>query len=63
MFLSESRSVELPSFVTAALLTDQYSDTPALPLVPMTFTDKTTEPGKTHTYRVIAVNTVGLRSK
>ncbi len=41
----------------------QYSDTPALPLVPMSFTDKTAEPGKTHTYRVIAVNTVGLRSK
>ncbi|PAW84908.1 MAG: hypothetical protein B9S33_10865 [Pedosphaera sp. Tous-C6FEB] len=41
----------------------QYSDTPALPLVPMSFTDKTAEPGKQHTYRVIAVNTVGLRSK
>ena len=41
----------------------QYSDTPALPLVPLTFTDKTAEPGKTHAYRVIAVNTVGLRSK
>lgn len=41
----------------------QYSDTPALPLVPMSYTDKTAEPGKTHTYRVIAVNTVGLKSK
>jgi len=41
----------------------QYSDTPSLPLVPMAFTDKTAEPGKQHTYRVIAVNTVGLRSK
>jgi hypothetical protein len=29
----------------------------------MSYTDKTAEPGKTHTYRVIAVNTVGLKSK
>ena len=41
----------------------QYSDTPTQPLVPMTFTDKTAEPGKQHTYRIISVNTVGLRSK
>jgi hypothetical protein len=41
----------------------QYSDTPSLPLVPLTFTDKTAESGKSHAYRVIAVNTVGLRSK
>jgi lysophospholipase L1-like esterase/pimeloyl-ACP methyl ester carboxylesterase len=41
----------------------QYSDTPTQPLVPMQFTDATAEPGKKHTYRVIAVNTVGLRSK
>jgi hypothetical protein len=31
--------------------------------VPMEFTDSKAEPGKKHTYRVIAVNTVGLKSK
>jgi hypothetical protein len=41
----------------------QYSDTPAQPLVPMQFTDTTADPGKTHGYRVIAVNTVGVRSQ
>lgn len=41
----------------------QYSDTPTQPLVPMQYTDAKAEPGKTHDYRVIAVNTVGLRSK
>ena len=41
----------------------QYSDTPTQPLVPMQFTDTKAEPGKNHTYRVIAVNTVGLKSK
>jgi hypothetical protein len=41
----------------------QYSDTPTQPLVPMTFTDKTAEAGKKHSYRVIAVNTAGLKSK
>src|SRR4051794_17650442 len=41
----------------------QYSDTPTQPLVPMQFTDATADPGKTHTYRVIAVNTVGSKSK
>ena len=41
----------------------QYSDTPTQPLVPMRFTDTKAEPGKTHQYRVIAVNTVGLKSK
>lgn len=40
----------------------QYSDTPLQPLVPMTFTDTKAEPGKQHRYRVIAVNTVGLKS-
>ena len=29
----------------------------------MQFTDTKAEAGKTHTYRVIAVNTVGLKSK
>lgn len=41
----------------------QYSDTPTQPLVPMGFTDKTAKPGSKHVYRVIAVNTVGLKSK
>jgi hypothetical protein len=41
----------------------QYSDTPTQPLVPMQFTDTRAEPGKKHTYRVIAVNTVGLKSE
>jgi hypothetical protein len=40
----------------------QYSDTPTLPLVPMRYVDTTAEPGKKHAYRVIAVNTVGLKS-
>ena len=41
----------------------QYSDTPALPLVPMQFTDTKSEAGKQHVYRVIAVNTAGLKSE
>jgi hypothetical protein len=41
----------------------QYSDTPNQPLVPMTFTDTKPEPNKTHQYRVITVNTVGLKSE
>ena len=41
----------------------QYSDTPNNPLVEMKFTDPKPEAGKTHTYRVISVNTLGLRSK
>jgi hypothetical protein len=41
----------------------QYSDTPTQPLVPMRFVDTTAESGGKHTYRVIAVNTVGLKSK
>ena len=41
----------------------QYSDTPAYPLVKMTFTDKKAEAGKKYDYRVIAVNTAGLQSK
>jgi pimeloyl-ACP methyl ester carboxylesterase len=41
----------------------QYSDTPTQPLVPMRYTDPTPETGKTHAYRVIAVNTAGLKSK
>jgi len=41
----------------------QYSDTPTQPLVPMQFIDTTAQAGKKHSYRVIAVNTVGLKSK
>lgn len=40
----------------------QYSDTPTQPLVPMQFRDATATAGKPHVYRVIAVNTVGLKS-
>ena len=39
----------------------QYSDTPTQPLVPMQFTDTKAKPGKKYAYRVIAVNTVGLK--
>jgi pimeloyl-ACP methyl ester carboxylesterase len=39
----------------------QYSDTPSMPLIPMQFVDKTAKDG--HAYRVIAVNTAGLKSK
>ena len=40
-----------------------YSDTPTQPLVQMHFTDTTAEAGKTYQYRVISVNTVGLKSR
>jgi acetyl esterase/lipase len=40
----------------------QYSDTPTQPLVRMRYTDKMAADGKTHAYRVIAVNTVGAKS-
>jgi len=41
----------------------QYSDTPTQPLVPLRFADTKTEPGTKHSYRVIAVNTVGDKSQ
>jgi hypothetical protein len=41
----------------------QYSDTPTQPLVPMQYTDTKADPGTKHAYRVIAVNTVGLKSQ
>ncbi|WP_435008769.1 hypothetical protein P12x_000031 [Tundrisphaera lichenicola] len=41
----------------------QYSDTPTQPLVPLQFIDTRAEPGHKHIYRVIAVNTAGLKSK
>jgi pimeloyl-ACP methyl ester carboxylesterase len=40
----------------------QYSDTPTQPLVPLRFTDSTARPDDQHTYRILAVNTVGLKS-
>ncbi len=40
----------------------QYSDTPTVPLAGMRYTDKDAAPSAQHTYRVIAVNTRGLRS-
>jgi hypothetical protein len=41
----------------------QYSDTPLNPLAEMRFTDATAQPGKKHRYKIIAVNTAGLRSE
>lgn len=41
----------------------QYSDTPPQPLAALRFTDATIKPGDKHTYRVIAVNTQGLKSE
>ncbi len=41
----------------------QYSDTPLAPLVEMRYLDTTREPGKSHSYRIIAVNTAGLQSE
>ena len=41
----------------------QYSDTPTQPLESMHFIDGRVEPGKHHTYRVSAMNTVGLNSE
>lgn len=41
----------------------QYSDTPAWPLARLQFTDTTAQPGRKHRYKVMAVNTAGLRSK
>jgi len=40
-----------------------YSDTPTQPLVEMRFTDTKAETGKTYQYKVVAVNTLGLKSK
>lgn len=40
----------------------QYSDTPPQPLVQMAFKDNHAEPGKSYQYRIMAVNTVGLKS-
>lgn len=40
----------------------QYSDTPAFPLQKMEYVDKSQVKGKAHAYKVISVNTVGLKS-
>lgn len=40
----------------------QYSDTPTQPLVGMEFTDTGAKVGTAHRYRVISVNTMGLKS-
>jgi hypothetical protein len=41
----------------------QYSDTPTQPLVPMRYTDTKAVAGAKHVYRIVAVNTMGLKSK
>lgn len=41
----------------------QYSDTPTQPLVQMRYIDSKAKPGVKHSYRVIAVNTVGFKSR
>ncbi len=41
----------------------EYNDTPMQPLVPMQSADTKAEPGTKHSYRVLAVNTVGLKSQ
>jgi hypothetical protein len=40
----------------------QYSDTPTQPLFRMQYTDTTAEAGKKHSYKITALNTVGLKS-
>jgi hypothetical protein len=40
-----------------------YGDTPVEPLPDFKFTDATAKPGARHEYRVVAVNSVGLKSK
>ena len=40
-----------------------YHDTPERPLPEMRFVDKSAQPGMKHKYRVVAVNSVGLKSK
>ena len=40
-----------------------HGDTPEKPVREMKFTDTTAKPGEKHSYAVIAVNSVGLRSK
>ena len=39
-----------------------YGDTPVLPFPELRFTDTTAKAGARHEYRVIAVNSAGLKS-
>jgi pimeloyl-ACP methyl ester carboxylesterase len=39
-----------------------YHDTPAQPMPEMKYLDRTAKPGEKHTYEVVTVNSVGLRS-
>ena len=40
-----------------------YHDTPDQPLPPMRYTDATAKPGDKHSYAVLSINSVGLRSE
>jgi hypothetical protein len=40
-----------------------YGDTPVEPLLDFTFNDEAAKMGQVHQYRVVAVNSAGLRSK
>jgi hypothetical protein len=40
-----------------------YHDTPSQPMPEMKYTDTSTNPGEKHTYAVITVNSVGLKSE
>jgi hypothetical protein len=61
-FLARVPELEKNTFGRPIFQHLQYSDTPTQPLVPMRYTDLKAEPGKNRTYRVITVNTVGLKS-
>jgi glyoxylase-like metal-dependent hydrolase (beta-lactamase superfamily II) len=50
-------------FGRALFQTMSYHDTPEKPLPEMRFVDPSAKPGEKHEYRVIAVNSVGLRSQ
>ena len=39
-----------------------YGDTPVEPLLDFLFTDKSAKPGEQHEYRIVAVNSAGLKS-
>jgi len=41
---------------------NSYHDTPSAPLAAMQFTDTAAKPGEKHTYRIVSLNTVGLKS-
>lgn len=62
-FLASIPEKPANSFGRQIFQNQQYSDTPTQPLVAMRFTDPTAEVGKTYHYRVIAVNTAGLKSE